>query len=148
MPVQIEVIARGVIRRGDRVLVCQSVDGGYGYLPGGHVEFDESAAEALAREMLEETGTPCTVGDLLLSTENRFTSHKGKRHHEITLVFSAAVPVDAKVRSLESDLTFEWIRIEDLDRYDLRPAGVRDWLLGLPTAGGGSAIWVSENHKS
>src|SRR5262249_44925533 len=40
----IEVIARGVIRRGRFVLACRNVKKGYVYLPGGHVEFGETAA--------------------------------------------------------------------------------------------------------
>ena len=47
----IELIARGVFVRGGAVLLCQNVKHGYYYLPGGHVEFGEAAAVALAREI-------------------------------------------------------------------------------------------------
>gem|GEM_PF-6887474 len=49
----IEVIARGLIIANNALLLCRNVAGGYWYLPGGHVEPGESAAEALSRELVE-----------------------------------------------------------------------------------------------
>ncbi len=82
----IETIARALIRRGNHVLLCRALDGGYDYLPGGHIEFGEPAAIAVARELDEEAGLDSTVGPLLLAFENRFTQD-GRQHHELTLVF-------------------------------------------------------------
>src|SRR5437870_10907815 len=69
---KIEVIARGVLIRGGKVLLCQNTKHRYCYLPGGHVEFSESATAALAREFLEETGARIGVGGLALVTEGVF----------------------------------------------------------------------------
>jgi ADP-ribose pyrophosphatase YjhB (NUDIX family) len=52
---EIEFLARGVFRDGGRVLVCRNRKKGNCYLPGGHIEWNESAPAALAREMREET---------------------------------------------------------------------------------------------
>jgi 8-oxo-dGTP diphosphatase len=125
---QIECIARGLATRDGLVLACRSVKHGYRYLPGGHVEFGESAADALAREFLEETGLRVVPGEPRLVAEVRF----GK-HHEVNTVFHvehADGPWPERVESLEPKLAFDWLPMETLlgDSGRLRPAAIRDWL--------------------
>lgn len=149
----IEVIVRGVwIERGC-VLLARSRDKGYLALPGGHVEFDESAAAALEREILEETGERVEVGNLALVTENAYATRK-RRHHEINLVFHVERPVSRTVsarrgegppliRPREPDIAFEWIDLAATVDLDIRPTAVKAWL----AAGAGDAArieWISE----
>lgn len=99
----IELIARAVIVERSHILLCRNVKHGYYFLPGGHVEFYESAGAALSRELLEECGMDAETGRLLVTTEHLFTrppllakpGSKGKKAagskpracHEINLVF-------------------------------------------------------------
>ncbi|USO00110.1 MAG: NUDIX domain-containing protein [Phycisphaeraceae bacterium] len=127
----IEVIARGAwIERG-QVLLCRNVAGEFWYLPGGHVEAGESAADALRREFAEETGLDPIVGPALLIMENLF--HDGRsRHHELNLVFHVEhrgkfdppLPVPSK----EGDIAFDWIHLAAVIDLDVRPTEVRAWL--------------------
>lgn len=159
----IEFIARGLTlwgagkeeKEGDRVLVCRNLKHGYAYLPGGHVDPGEAAAEACVREYLEETGMKVRAGRCLLVCEARFTQ-KGVRRHELSVVFHVEHP-DAEaggsppvVASREPGIGFEWITREHLADADLRPAGMRSWLLGR---GWGGSIgdtfgpdWISVNE--
>ncbi len=164
----IEVIARGVLVRDGKVLLCRSVEHGYSYLPGGHVEFGEAAATAVQRELIEEAGLRVEVGELALVTEAVFEM-RGKRHHEINLVFhvepslggggggAAGVQWEGKrddgggtppppVQSLEPAIAFDWVDLAAMPDTDVRPPAVRAWLATLGRGGPSPATaeWVSE----
>jgi len=128
----IELIARGLIIHGSSVLLCKAKQGGYYYLPGGHIEKGESAPEAVRREILEETGLESTVGEFLLATELHFTQN-GKRKHELTLVFhvehlDGAPEPPAPVPSAEDHLEFLWVDLAAVQDLDVRPSVHQAWL--------------------
>ncbi len=133
----IEIIARGLLLHEGRVLLCRNVKHGYHYLPGGHVEFGESARNALDREMLEECGQGVVVGPLLLTSEEHFDDGK-KTHHEINLVFhmeqlgGTPVPPE-RVLSIEEHIAFDWIELAQLPEATLYPHSIKAWLM----SGGG-----------
>jgi 8-oxo-dGTP pyrophosphatase MutT (NUDIX family) len=138
---QIELIARGLCVRDGRVLLCKSIKNKYFYLPGGHVEYGETAAAALAREFREETGESATVGNLALIHEHFFRQGPHLRH-ELNLVFHVELATD-KVTSREKKLGFEWAAIGDLGELDLRPDFHRTWLAHPPEPGM-PPEWVSQ----
>lgn len=120
----IEFIARAVIVEKGCVLLCQNRKRGYFYLPGGHVEFGESAAQAAARELMEEAGLVIKPRDCLCVQEHMF-KQKGKRRHEVNVLLRASIPGTRRslppVRSLEEHIAFSWVAVGDLERIDLRP---------------------------
>ncbi|MFN7022717.1 MAG: NUDIX hydrolase [Phycisphaerales bacterium] len=135
----IELIVRGVWVHDGKVLLCRNVGKGYLYLPGGHIEFGESAANALKREFLEECGVEVDVRGLILATEGAFEA--GKRwHHEINLVFQCSAR-NIKVKSREPEIAFDWVDLAAVVDLDLRPLGVKAWLAAGP---GQRVEWVSE----
>lgn len=141
----IEVIARGVLVEQGHVLVCINRKHGYGYLPGGHVEFGEPAHVALVRELKEETGLSGAVGALLAATEERFEV-AGELHHEVNLVFhveqlgdSTRPPLDP-IPSVEKKIGFEWVDLAALHETDLRPQSLKAWLMG---GGDDPFVWLS-----
>lgn len=58
-------VAAGIIRRGDRILICQRPDGkslaGKWEFPGGKLEAGETPEECLVRELREELGFEARV---------------------------------------------------------------------------------------
>ena len=133
----VEIIARGLLQVGPAVLLCRSKRGGYSYLPGGHVERDETAVEACRREFLEETGMAVRVGKCLLVCEVLFEQNRTARH-EVNLVFHVEHEDqgrldDEKIRALvssqEEHIAFDWVDLAAIGDLDLRPTSIRAWLV-------------------
>ena len=63
-----------IIVRQNKILLVLLPDwanfGNHWNLPGGVVNQDETIKDAAAREVLEETGIACDVGDIFMKTEN------------------------------------------------------------------------------
>jgi len=128
---EIEIIARGLAARGAEVLLCRSAKHGYFYLPGGHVDPMEGAADACVREFLEETGLRVRAGECLLVAEVRFG--EGRRAvHELNVVFHVEHEGGAwpdAVESREQKIAFEWVDRAALVDIDLRPRAIKAWLV-------------------
>ncbi len=106
----IETIVRGVLVRDGKLLVCQPKKGGRCYLPGGHIEFGESARTALVREIQEEMGCEATAGKCLAVSENSFLQGSEK-HCEINLYFALEMPLSTAEDPLAKEdwIAFRWV---------------------------------------
>ncbi len=88
--------AGGVVRRGARILVIHRPKYGDWTLPKGKLDAGESFEEAAVREVEEETGFVCELGEEIASTT--YTDHKGReklvRYWEMTVVGGTFTPND------------------------------------------------------
>ena len=126
----IEIPVRGVCVKLNQILLCHTKNARNTYLPGGHVEFMESAADALLREMLEETGMSVRVGRFLGAVEHSFVQ-KGEKHCEINLLFEMDIPelsVDMDPPSLEDHIDLRWVSLKELSAAKLEPSTLRQAL--------------------
>jgi len=142
--VEVEVIARGVLLHRGRVLLCRSKGASNTYLPGGHVEFGESASVALRREMKEESGADVRVGEYLGCVEHSF-AQKGKRHCEINLVFTMRRrgAGGRRIASREDWIEFQWARAGELASLNLQPAPMRRLVRDLASGRRPRSFWGS-----
>jgi 8-oxo-dGTP pyrophosphatase MutT (NUDIX family) len=89
---KIRAIALCLFSFGDRILVSESADivegDRYCRPLGGGIEFGESSATAMQREIREEIGGEIENLQLLGVIENRFI-HEGKPGHEIVFLYDA-----------------------------------------------------------
>lgn len=106
------VAAYAVVLRGRDVLLTRlsgrAAHPGMWTLPGGGVDHGERPAAALAREVEEECGLACEVGDLLGVHDTHFSGHapsgRIEDYHGIHLLFAATVG-DGEPRVVEVDGT-------------------------------------------
>jgi 8-oxo-dGTP pyrophosphatase MutT (NUDIX family) len=90
----IRVVALGVIRRGEEILVSQLHDPGddyHFYRPlGGGIEFGELGHEALIREFDEELDVELTDIEYLETYEDVFM-FDGRQEHELWRIYEATI---------------------------------------------------------
>ena len=95
-------------------------------LPGGGVQHGEAPRTALVREVREECGVECTVGELVAIHDEHFSgtapSGRYEDFHSVALVFEATVPDDADPRLAEEDGTTDavaWVPLADIESGEL-----------------------------
>ena len=118
-----EIIARGVCLHRDHVLLCRNRKHGNVYLPGGHIEGEERAPDALRRELAEELGLRCAIGRFLCTIQHAF-DEENHRVVEINFVFIFRLPY-ASLRqapiSAEKKLEFLWWPLKTLTQSGVEP---------------------------
>lgn len=118
--------ARGLARRPGEVLLVRlsryAVESGRWTLPGGGVDHGERPADALVREMQEETGLAAEVGALLGVHDLHLTGTAPNGRHEdfhaVDLIFAVTVPGEAAPAVVETGGTTDdvaWVRVTDID---------------------------------
>ncbi|MEG8183962.1 DUF4916 domain-containing protein [Nocardia terpenica] len=128
-----ELIARAIIRSGDRLLVARERTKPHVFLPGGHVKDGESVEDALVRELAEELGTTATVGNFIGAVEHRYSDDAAHTHHELNLIFAAEV--SGEPHSQEEHLEFAWLPMDQVAAADLRPSALKEVIVGDPSNG-------------
>jgi len=140
------VAAYALVRRGDRVLLtrisARGAHAGEWTLPGGGLDHGESPRDAVAREVEEETGLACTVGDLVDVHDVHFTGTAPTGRHEdfhgVHLVFAASVAGD-EPRVVEQDGTTDEVAWVPLAEIDAGTVPVLDVVRHALRAGGDSS---------
>ena len=116
-------VVAGVVRRGERLLLCQRPEGKrFGMLwefPGGKIEAGESPEAALERELREElhveTRTGCVLDALRLDDRNG---------GDLLLLFYESAIVSGEPQAMECR-ALAWALPEEVAGYDLAPADRR-----------------------
>jgi len=115
-----------LIRRDDALLLTRISQRGFHSgswtLPGGGLDHGESPREGLAREVREECGVACEVGDLLDVHDLHFggvaPSGRFEDFHGVHLLFRATVAADAEPSVAEVDGTTDavaWVPLGEID---------------------------------
>lgn len=136
---KIHVLSRAVVVDKNHILLCKTRDLplNFYFLPGGHIEHGESAEAAVTRELLEESGAPCTIKRFLGCLEYSFEpGHNSICHsHEYNFVFdveSEALKVQNPLTCPEDHIELLWVPLCEIDSIDFRPDPLKtllpEWL--------------------
>lgn len=124
------VIYRQTSDRQEFLVQCADNEAFYRF-PGGSIEFGETAAEAILREMREEYELDVIVGVLWIVNENFFTNRE-KSAHGVNLLHLCQLASDAPFRELRhkehDDIKLVWRSQTDFDHAPLYPQGIQNYL--------------------
>jgi ADP-ribose pyrophosphatase YjhB (NUDIX family) len=119
------ILARGIIIDNDYILVAKAKNANNTFLPGGHLEFNENLKKTLAREIKEEMGINCIVGEYIGCIENQW-NEKNIVNQEINHIFLInGINKQMEIKSKEEHLNFYWIKTNDVEKENLLPYSIR-----------------------
>ncbi|MFA5026683.1 MAG: (deoxy)nucleoside triphosphate pyrophosphohydrolase [Candidatus Methylomirabilota bacterium] len=113
-------VTAGILRDGERILICQRRAGGrFGLkweFPGGTLEAGESLEACLRRELHEELGITAEIGALLHETEHHYPNGVAVHLVFFQVVRFEGAPVNQNFERMA------WVRPEELPAYDFLEA--------------------------
>ncbi len=131
-----------VILEGERILLVERGHEpyrGYWGMPGGAVELGETVAEALRREVLEETGLDVEVGALVTYRDAVARRTDGSYAYHYVIMYHLARVTGGILRAGDDAARAAWVPLADLPSFRLVPglAQVLGEALALLAAGAG-----------
>ncbi|MFI2334167.1 NUDIX hydrolase [Nocardia rhamnosiphila] len=107
-----------------RILLIRRSDNGKYSVPGGGLEAGETVAQAVVREVREETGIEVDVTELVgvfSNPEHVIAYDDGEVRQEFSICFRAQ-PIGGKLRTSEESSEVEWVRPAELSERDIHPS--------------------------
>ena len=127
--------AAAIILRDGCLLAVKHESSPIHYTIGGRVRMGESTADAMRREVIEETGQIIDIDRLLFINEGFFT-HEGENHHEICFFYlmqPPAAPIPDNAPTDQPGETLVWLPVDRLAETELVPGFLRTALQNLPS---------------
>ena len=125
---KLNVRAGAVIIHDNKILLHRNLNSDHYAILGGRIAIGENSEETVKRELVEELGKEIELTGYVATIEN-FFEMKGSKYHEIMFIHKAEFvdEEDKKItdtmENLEGKdyLQYEWIDIDKIDEYPLRP---------------------------
>jgi ADP-ribose pyrophosphatase YjhB (NUDIX family) len=115
-----------LIINNNNILVAKHIDHPCYYTVGGRVKLNETSAEAVIREVLEETGCIFEI-DRLAFVQERFFKCFGNNHHEIVFFYlmkdiGANSIIEGAYTDQGEKETLHWLPIDKLEQINIVPS--------------------------
>lgn len=132
---KLNVRAAGIIIHNNKVLTHRNINSDHYTFIGGRVEIGEDSASTVKREIEEEVGKEVEIIEHGGVIEN-FFEMQGTKYHEMLFMHRAEF-VDEEDQKIEYTLTnregkdylqYEWIDIDHLNDYPIKPAIIKEIL--------------------
>lgn len=132
---KLNIRAAGVIIHNGKMLVHKNINDDHYAIIGGRVEIGENSADTIKREIKEEIGKEIEITGYIATIEN-FFEMKGSKYHEILFVHKVEFvneedkKIEYTMKNLEGKdyLQYEWIELDKINQYPLRPAAMKEIL--------------------
>ena len=132
---KLNVRAAGIIIHNNKVLTHRNLNSNHYTFIGGRVEIGEDSATTVKREIEEEVGKEIEIIEHGGVIEN-FFEMQGTKYHEMLFMHRAEfvdeedqkIEYTLKNREGKDYLQYEWIDIDHLDDYPIKPAIIKEIL--------------------
>ena len=132
---KLNVRAAGIIIHNNKILTHRNTKSDHYALIGGRVEIGEDSETTLKREIMEEMGKEIEITGYISTIEN-FFEMESKKYHEIMFVHKAEFKnekdqkIEDTIKNIEGKdyLVYEWIPLEKIDEYPIKPEVVKEIL--------------------
>jgi mutator protein MutT len=113
-------------------------------LPGGTVELGETLADAVAREIREETGLEVEVGEVI-EIFDRVHRLEGRIQYHFVIVDYLCRPIGGALQAGDDADDVAWVTVDEIERYGVNEFAARVIREGLERVAAGATH--AENRK-
>lgn len=132
---KLNVRAAGIIIHNNKILTHRNTKSDHYALIGGRVEIGEDSEATLKREIMEEMGKEIEITGYISTIENFFQMNSQKYHeimfvHKVEFKNEKDQKIEDTIKNIEGKdyLVYEWIPLEKIDEYPIKPEVVKEIL--------------------
>ena len=147
---KLNIRACAIIIHDNKLLVHNNVNESHVALVGGRVKIGESSEQTLKREIMEEMGKKIEIIEYVSTIENFFEADD-MPYHEIMFVYRVDFKNEEDKKIIdtihniegEDELRYDWIDLDKIDEYPLKPVILKDLLKNNKYLG----HWINDEQK-
>ena len=132
---KLNIRACAIIIHDNKLLVHNNVNESHVALVGGRVKIGESSEQTLKREIMEEMGKEIEILEYVSTIENFFEADD-MPYHEIMFVYRVDFKNEEDKKIIETihnvegedELRYDWIDLDKINEYPLKPDILKDLL--------------------
>ena len=132
---KLNIRACAIIIHDNKLLVHNNVNESHVALVGGRVEIGESSEQTIRREIMEEMGKEIEILEYVSTIENFFEADD-MPYHEIMFVYRVDFKNEEDKKIIETihnvegedELRYDWIDLDKINEYPLKPDILKDLL--------------------